>query len=117
MDGSSPFSKIIPVDDPQPIGLICELLDIFGLGSTVTVVFANGDWQLPSTDVMFTEYTPLLMGVILGMTGFCNGLAKPFGPVQEYVTTPAKFVDAVKYKVSALQTLMLLVTVGAEGLG
>ena len=71
VEADNPVKLIDPVDDPHAVGLVPELLAIAGTGNTVTVVLAEGDRQLPSTEVTVTLYTPLLAAVAFAITGFC----------------------------------------------
>jgi len=98
---------------PEHNGLLLLTVGAAGVGVMLTVVVAAALGQ-PLT-VAVTEYVPSAATVTPGIEGFCDADEKLLGPVHEYVA-PAT-VLAVKLSVEPSQIGLLLLAVGAVGIG
>lgn len=78
-----------------------------------TVVVPAGDVQ--PLIVTVTLYVPLAAVVTFVMEGSSRLLVKPFGPDHVKVAVPVARFVAFKFRVDPLQSVLLLVAVGAAG--
>ena len=65
---------------------LTELINVGGLGTTVTLLTAV--FEQPAALVTLTEYCPESEKEELVITGFCRALVKLFGPRHRYTSPP-----------------------------
>ena len=99
--------------EPAHIGLLLLTVGVVGIGLTVTLVVPALLVQ-PLT-VTVTEYVPDARVVAAAIEGSCIAEEKVFGPVHAYVA-PATVLD-VRFKVAPAHNGLLLLAVGAAGIG